>query len=312
MTFVSNQELSDRMLMWVVNSVHPQAAVQSINRLHGGMSSIVHSISLQVNQIETKVVLRQFDNVEWLRQAPDLPLHEAENLSWASKANVPTPQIIAFDHTGHDCGIPAVLMTQLEGTVVLQPHNRSDWLDGMAAALAHIHEVDEADHYPRYYFTYNDISSLQPPPWSKYDVHWHKVIELVKGPRPDDKPCFIHRDFHPTNVLWNNNNVSGVVDWVNACQGPAGIDIGHCRLNLAQLYDVATADAFLFAYQKYAGASFRYEPYWDLLSLIEILFGPPSVYPGWPAFGMTGLTDSLMIDRLDSYMISLLERATRS
>lgn len=304
----SKQELSDRLLQWVLEAVHPQATVQSINRLHGGMSSLVHSIALQVKGVDTKVVLRQFDNAEWLRQEPDLPLHESESLRWAAQTDVQTPRILAFDKTGSECGIPAVLMSQLAGAVVLQPPDLNQWIDGLAEALAQIHTV-AADHFPWTYFTYNDISSLQAPSWSSYPESWHKVITLVKGPRPAVKPCFIHRDYHPTNVLWSGNKVSGVVDWVNACQGPAGIDIGHCRLNLAQLYDVAAADAFLTAYEKYAGSTFQYEPFWDLLSLIEVLYGPPSVYPGWPAFGVTGLTDSLMVERLDRYMLSLLERA---
>jgi hypothetical protein len=57
---------------------------------------------------------------------------------------------------------------------------------------------------------------------------------------------------------------------------------------------------------------FTYDPYWDLLSLIEILIGPPKVYPGWTAFGVTGLTDELMEERLDSYLLSLLKRERAS
>lgn len=305
----SNHELSARLLQWVTHAVHPQAVIQSIHRLQGGMSSIVHSIALYVNDVETKVVLRQFDNEDWLRQEPDLPMHEAESLRWAELASVSTPQILAFDKTGDECGIPAVLMTQLPGTVELQPPSMESWLNGLAEALAQIHKV-EADHFPWTYFTYNDISSLQAPSWSSFTDSWDKVIAIVRGPQPKVKHTFIHRDYHPTNVLWEMGKVSGVVDWVNACRGPAGIDIGHCRLNLAQLYDIETADAFLNAYKKHADPSFQYEPYWDLIALIDILFGPPTVYAGWPAFGVTGLTDALMVERLDKYMLSLLERAT--
>ncbi|MBL5777794.1 aminoglycoside phosphotransferase family protein, partial [Bacillus sporothermodurans] len=137
---------------------------------------------------------------------------------------------------------------------------------------------------------------------------WGAVFDFVREPRPQVKPCFIHRDYHPTNILWVDDKVSGVVDWVNACRGPAGIDIGHCRLNLAMLFGVSTADEFLSAYEKLAGYSFSYHPYWDLLSLIDILFGSPEVYPGWIAFGVTNLTDQMMVDRLDQYMKSLLKK----
>ncbi|WP_085520667.1 phosphotransferase family protein [Tuberibacillus sp. Marseille-P3662] len=305
MTQVSDNELPDRVLKWVVDAVDSYATVQSICRLYGGTSSIVHSVSLQVNQVQRDFVLRQFDNVEWLQEEPDLAFHEAESLRLASRSDVSTPEIVAFDETGRECGVPVVLMTQLEGSVVLSPHNLDHWLDGLAASLVQIHAVD-ADGYPWPYFTYNDVASLETPSWSSFPELWQRAIDIVKGPRPKAKTCFIHRDYHPTNVLWYGHTVSGVVDWVNACRGPAGIDVGHCRLNLAQLFDVPTADAFLSAYQSYAGSAFNYDPYWDLLSLSDILFGPPTVYPGWTAFGVTGLTDQLMVERLDRYMMSLL------
>jgi aminoglycoside phosphotransferase (APT) family kinase protein len=303
----SKKELSDRSLQWVIDAVHPQAVVQSAQRLHGGMPSIIHSIVLHVNGAESKVVLRQVDNAEWLHEEPDLALHEAESLRLAVQTAVSTPRMLAYDVTGDICGIPAVLMTQLSGTVVLQPPNMESWIDGLAKALAQIHKV-EADHFPWTYFTYQDLSTLEAPAWSSYTEQWDKVVALVKGPQPKVKPTFIHRDYHPANVIWENGKVSGVVDWVNACRGPAGIDVGHCRVDLAQLYDVETADAFLKAYMKHASPSFQYEPYWDLLSLVDILFGPPTVYAGWAAFGVKGLTDALMADRLDNYMLSLLTK----
>ena len=59
---------------------------------------------------------------------------------------------------------------------------------------------------------------------------------------------------------------------------------------------------------KHAGSTFKYEPYWDILSAIDGLDTPPSVYPGWAAFGVTGLTDRMMEERLDTYMESLIYR----
>jgi hypothetical protein len=101
----------DRVLRWVVDSVDPQAVVESTHRLHGGMSSIVHRVSLRVGEDVRNLVLRQFDNAEWLRNEPDLALHEAGSLQWAERAAVTTPQIIAYDESGDKCGIPTVLNT---------------------------------------------------------------------------------------------------------------------------------------------------------------------------------------------------------
>ncbi|MDF2683718.1 MAG: aminoglycoside phosphotransferase, partial [Brevibacillus sp.] len=286
MNTIFENKLPERVLEWVVNSVDPKGKVLSVQRLCGGISSMIHRISLQVNDGEREVVVRQFDNRDWLRAEPDLALHEAESLRFAAGPGLPTPQLIASDDYGERCGVPAVLMTRLEGAVVLNPQDMEGWVNGLAQALVRIHEKKACD-FPWSYFSYNDIHTLETPEWVKHPQVWQSVIEYVKQPYPAFRECFIHRDYHPTNVLWTDHTVSGVVDWVNACRGPAGIDIGHCRVNLAQLFDAATADAFLTAYQSYAGESFRYDPYWDLLSLTDILFGKPQVYAGWTALGVT-------------------------
>lgn len=64
MTTDSHQVLSERLLHWVIQAVHPQAAVHEITQLHGGMSSLVHNITLKLDKTKIKVVLRQFNNVE--------------------------------------------------------------------------------------------------------------------------------------------------------------------------------------------------------------------------------------------------------
>lgn len=303
--------LSEEVLTWVISTVGADAQVRLINRLKGSTSSVLHHISLQVGEMVKEVVVRQFDNRQWLEEEPDLAIHEAGSLGLANKLKVPAPEIIAYDTHGNDCGVPAVLMTMLEGTVELMPNNRIEWVNGLAEALVKVHAVNAGD-FPWIYFTYNNVSQLEIPTWSSVPQAWEKVIGIVQGPRPKVDECFIHRDYHPANVLWKDGEVSGVVDWVNACRGPAGIDIGHCRLNIALLYDVATADNFLEAYQEHAGEPFIYDPYWDLLSLIDVLFGSPEVYPGWAAFGVTGLTDQMMEERMDAYAVSLLKRVKKA
>ncbi|TDG00766.1 phosphotransferase family protein [Paenibacillus piri] len=308
---LSDVELPARVRQWAIDSVGRAASVVSTRQLHGGMSTTIHSVALRVDGTVRHVVVRQFDNEAWLLEEPDLALHEAESLRRAARTGLRTPQLIALDETGGSCGLPVVMMSRLEGSVVLRPSEMDRWLRGLAATLAQLHAA-AADDFPWDYFTYTDPFSLQIPAWSSCPQQWSDAIRIVQGPRPAFEPRFIHRDYHPGNVLWEQDAVSGVVDWVNACRGPAGIDIGHCRVNLAQLYGVEEADAFLSAYIEFAGPSFRYAPYWDLLSLVDILSDSPAVYEGWTALGMTGLTDKLMEERLDAYLLSLMRRTSEA
>ncbi|MBA4493573.1 phosphotransferase family protein [Paenactinomyces guangxiensis] len=297
--------LPDQVLKWVLRSIDACTAIRSVERLYGGTSSLVYHISLENGQGVQSFVLRLFNNQEWLHKEPDLALHEAESLDWASWHGLPAPEMVAFDETGRECGWPAVLMTKLKGSVVLSPQQEESWLNELAEILVHIHAVN-ADNFPWTYFSYNDPDDWELPNWSRFPKRWGIAIDYVKSSRPESRTCFIHRDYHPANVLWTQNTITGVVDWVNACRGPAGIDIGHCRVNLAQLLGVKAADAFLTAYQTHAGSAFHYDPYWDFVSLIDFLSGPPKVFSGWKALGVSGLTDQLMAERLDDYMAHLV------
>jgi Ser/Thr protein kinase RdoA (MazF antagonist) len=78
---------------------------------------------------------------------------------------------------------------------------------------------------------------------------------------------FIHRDFHPGNVLWSRGQSTGVVDWADACRGPWGCDAAHCRAMLIQLAGPEAADRFLDAYESLTG--WKLDPYWEIASVLE-------------------------------------------
>lgn len=103
-----------------------------------------------------------------------------------------------------------------------------------------------------------------------------------------EETCFIHRDYHPGNVLWLGPRVCGIVDWVNASLGSPEADVGHCRANLVGHLgpgDITdTADRFL---QLYMAASDRdhYHPYWDIAA---VTFRPAESYGERMSFSTSG------------------------
>ena len=68
------------------------------------------------------------------------------------------------------------------------------------------------------------------------------------------------------------------------------------------------ADEFLSAYIDAAGAEFDYNPYWDLMSVVELLPGPPTMYEGWRAGGLTPIKSATMRERVDDYVVSVIDR----
>ena len=71
---------------------------------------------------------------------------------------------------------------------------------------------------------------------------------------------------------------------------------------------MAVADDFLAAYMEVAGPEFEHNPYWDLMSVVELLPGPPTMYEGWRPSGIADISNELMRDRVDQYVASVVAR----
>jgi aminoglycoside phosphotransferase (APT) family kinase protein len=298
------KSLTQPIVEWIKSQLGSQAEIIEILRLQGSTSSDLFTIQIREKSQVYELVLRLLTNQEWLQTEPDLADHEAAALKMAKQSGLPVPEVVAWDAQGANCGVPAVLMTAVPGKVNLHPLDFDDWLKQMASALLSLHALDAAD-FGWQYFCYNNVKTLTIPSWSAHPDLWQQVFEIVNQPPPSTKYCFIHRDYHPMNTLWQGETLSGVVDWVNACRGPAPFDLAWNRLNLMLMYGVEVADRLRDHAIAICGDQV-WHPYWDLIALIELLPGPPEVYPPWPVFGLCDLSVSLLKRRADEYLISVL------
>jgi len=190
----------------------------------------------------TKLVLRCHVRPDLRDEAPSTVTREAAVRRTVASIDVATPELVAQDVTGAEAGVPCVLMTWLPGQVVWDPKGLTRWLAGLAGVLPALHSAVTDDADLGDYANYEQVS-YEPPPWAANRPAWERAVEIFHGPVLDPERCFVHRDFHPGNVLWQRGRVSGVVDWASACVGPPSVDIGHCRANflgyapeLADLY----------------------------------------------------------------------------
>lgn len=251
-------------------------------------------------------VLRVLDNRDWLNAEPDLVAHEAAALRHARGGGLPAPEPVALDETGSACGVPLLLMSRMPGAVVLQPRNLDDWLRRQARMLVAIHNVPAQD------FAWSWFSWARPrprvPDWSEVPQAWERAIAITAEAPPPASECFLHRDYHPVNLLWQAERLTAVVDWVNACRGAAAVDLAHCRGNLTALHGSEAAGRFLQHYRALSGTDCADVAWWDLASLVEGLPGPPAVYPGWAQFGVQHITADLLRAQADARLLAALRR----
>jgi aminoglycoside phosphotransferase (APT) family kinase protein len=290
-----------QLVAWVEQTLGGTARVVGWKRLTGGLTSIVHQLTVERNGRREQCVLRWWVQdskwQQWIARA--VPLETAV-LTKLDASGIPAPRVIGST-TDQALGSPAVLMTRVPGTVYLMPRDRDRWLRQMAHMLARIHTL-ALDGTP--FESWLDRSQLSAPPDASHADIWQQAIALVAEQRAPTRACFLHRDYQHFNLLWSRERLTGVVDWAEACIGPPEIDVGHCRLNLTVLLSAGVADRFLAMYEAESGR--RIDPWWDIHALL-------SYGPAWKQFLPIQIDGRapLDVDGMTGRMEEVLEAALR-
>jgi aminoglycoside phosphotransferase (APT) family kinase protein len=218
-----------------------------------------------------RVVLRRWARPGWDEEDPDFDAaREAAILELLAGTPVPAPALVAADPGAAVCDVPALLLGFLPGGPPDLAGDPGRLVAGLAAALPPIHAVavpgpGVVPAYHRFY----EPDRLAPPSWSDRPALWARAFEVAGEPPPPYRACFIHRDYHPGNTLWERGRLSGVVDWIGGSWGPPGVDLGHMRVNLAGDLGLEVADRFLAAHQALTG--FEHHPWWDVASAVDVI-----------------------------------------
>ena len=300
----------DVTLRWAAAQLGSRQRVVAARRMPGGSAVATHLLTVESPRgVRNRVVLRRYVREDWLAREPDAPAKEALALEIAARGLVPSPELIAADLTGEATDVPALLITRLPGRPDLEPKDLEGWLRKQAEVLPAIHAVggDDLARLERY-VPWIDLDALERPRWSREPEAWARVIVLARGPRPRARWRFIHRDFHPMNVLWSHGRLTGVVDWTNACVGPPGIDVAWARQNLVVSHGFEVAERFRVFAEQALGR--EHDPVWDALGVVETLHTPDvGSLSQWHDLGLTSLTKATVRRRLDAYAVSIAGRS---
>jgi aminoglycoside phosphotransferase (APT) family kinase protein len=259
--------------------------VRDVRTLTFGISSDMRLI--EVDGIP--LVLRRYVTDQFVNELSTAIANEAQALAAARGVlgNL-VPACIAHDLTGVRSGCPSLIMTYLPGQPVIHGLD----LRQMVEPLALLHSRAAPKDFPhhRHWF---DLDRLALPTWTKRPETWAQLIDALGDGEPSAKPVFLHRDYHPGNLLWEKGTLSGIVDWPSSCRGPRGMDVAHARGNLALVDGVVAAEQFLRAYRQIV-PSYDHNPWWDIADLLSF----DSDFAGVVAFNAFGA--NLTIDQIHS------------
>jgi Ser/Thr protein kinase RdoA (MazF antagonist) len=253
----------DPPLRWAAAAAGDGARIVSTSMLSGGSTGSVTALEMRDGRGRRRwLVLKVYrpDPSE-----PDSAWREAHILELLAATDLPVPRVEALDRDGAACGMPALLLTRMPGRRRMRPRRLRPWLADLARLAERIHTSPVPhDALPAYQAW--DLDEPRPlPGWWSDPRTWPHAVEVFRGPAPHERSTFIHRDFHPGNVLWGGERVSAIVDWLHGCRGPVAVDVAHCRLNLWLDLGRNAADAWLDA----CGRLGSHHPYWDIVDAMS-------------------------------------------
>ncbi|MEV6421240.1 alpha/beta fold hydrolase [Streptomyces sp. NPDC051662] len=293
---------------WVAKQLGNGRGVTNSRLLYGGWSSQMRRLTLDDG---TALVQRTFVKPFFRHHGPGLLAREASVLALlARQEGIPAPGFVAVDATAEHCDHPTLLMSALPGRIRVDEDDLDRRLDLLAAQLVRVHGVVPAER-PRTYQPWTSPERVRTPDGPL----WERAVDVIRRDPPPYEGCFLHRDFHPGNVLFTGAGpklrITGVVDWVETSWGPADLDVAHCSTALALLHGPVYGLDFRERYEAHGGRDLADAPdhlYWRLLDALHYCPDAAKLAGPWRELGRDDLTPQVLGARLEAYVDGLLRR----
>lgn len=277
-------------------------------RIEGGLSCTTDVLSEPGNRL----VLRRYG--PWYNDSGEnAALRETRALELLQKANIPAPAPIWVDSEGV-FDEQAIITSFVDGEPDLTPSNPFDWAERLAAVLVRIHELRledaDVDLFPP--GAGQDIEKIQDHPELILE---HPLGEdllrrrVMLGQRDvDADPVFSHTDFGPGNTMWDDGQMTAVIDWESPATGDRAMDVAYCALDIRYLGMDRVADHFVESYREQSGDSVANLTHWEAVGLCRPMPDIGKWVPAWASMGRDVSPDKAR-SRYTTVLEEFLERS---
>jgi thiamine kinase-like enzyme len=257
-------------------------------RIVGGLGGTVDVLVVGAG-VGERVVLKRY----WLPEPGEISPAEGEfrALVLAAEHGISAPTPLWIDRIGL---FPerAIVISHVEGAVLLDPRNPIDWAAQLAEALVGIHRIQpepsDRDLFPVLAATDGHMSEtdtravLRQHPLG---IHlWSRRVEILTTLEPE-APVYVHHDFWPGNTLWVEETLAAIVDWEGGSISDPALDVAYCALDMRLLGLNEAAEHFVEVYRERSGRALQNLRYWELLALCRPMPDIAMWVPGWQAMG---------------------------
>ncbi len=246
--------------------------------LEGGVSASVYQMGyLDVAGKRRDAVVRCHGDVDYARNSL-LASDEFACVTALHEAGMSVPRPLFLGGDSSVFGRPFAVYEFVEGELVSDAEGLGRRIPAMASWLADLHKLDptrlnlqvSADNtlVPR-----QALRDLTVPPDEEiFEPQIRQLLQRFPQPLVSGKPVLLHGDYWSGNLLWQNDNLVGVIDWEDFGVGDALADLACARLELLWATDEAVVSRFTEIYLRARGLDpgelARVLGYWDLCSVL--------------------------------------------
>lgn len=250
-----------------------EIAVQQINptwKLHG-----VHPISRRASTLEISNDLKQRKRLILLSHSdgdrernPQIARDEYRLLHLLHNAGLPVAQPMHLDETHHP---PFFIASYIAGSTRHSTADLPGFCGKLADTLTAIHAVDLCRHEFSFLPLQEEtiLQRLQ-----SVDAKEDQAVTLMRSAMRQIKmnpPTLLHGDFWPGNLIWEDDCVSGIIDWEDAMLGDPLGDLSKSRLEI--LWALET-EAMTVYTEHYLARNPKLDatclPFWDLWGALRL------------------------------------------
>lgn len=307
--------LDDETVARLVQQALPASTVQQIWPLSGGISATMQAVEVGWPDGRSQTVI--------VRTHGQTAVAEKEYrlLQFLDGQGIKTPRPYQLDRsTG------SLLLDYLPGAMNFAPADLNSHLQQMATQLAQLHRLKIAPHelafLPRAGAACMEMGRERPSPTANFPQAQaiRQALADYDLPPSANKPSLLHGDFWPGNCLWQEGELTAVIDWEDACLGDPLIDLAQSRSEIAWIFGPAAVEIFTGHYLQqisldYRQLDFQQLPYRDLCAALRQIRLVGEDLVGYAAYfgeyGRHDITPATIRQNLNTFIDRALAKLTR-
>ncbi len=234
---------------WTLQECQPLSRRAALLHVRSGAQSTMQLVLLSHGEADRK-------------RNPDIARDEYRLLTTLRAAGLPVAR--AFCHE-REHEPPFVITSFLPGVTRFKASDQCEFCRSLARTLSAIHAIDLDQHDLAFLPRLSDLKAAYLEDETTGDERVRRALRFARDDIRMNAAVLLHGDFWLGNLLWEGDQLTGIIDWEDAMLGDPLADLGKSRLEMLWTLGEAAMETYTAQYlSRNSGLEKSALPFWDL------------------------------------------------